>query len=200
MNKQEFLTSLRSALSGLPKADIEERIAFYGEMIDDRIEEGMSEEEAVAAIGTVDEIRKQTLKDIPLQKLVIEKVKPKRALRAWEIVLIALGFPVWFPLLMAAGSICLSVYLVFWTLIIALWAIEISLVGAVFSAIALAAVHTVQGSGLSALMSLGAAIFIAGLTIFAFYGCIAASKRIIKLTKKIGVGIKSLFVAKEKKQ
>ncbi len=200
MNKQEFLTSLRSALSGLPKADIEERIAFYGEMIDDRIEEGMSEEEAVAAIGTVDEIRKQTLKDIPLQKLVIEKVKPKRALRAWEIVLIALGFPVWFPLLMAAGSICLSVYLVFWTLIIALWAIEISLVGAVFSAIALAAVHTVQGSGLSALMPLGAAIFIAGLTIFAFYGCIAASKRIIKLTKKIGVGIKSLFVAKEKKQ
>ena len=200
MNKQEFLTSLRSALSGLPKADIEERIAFYGEMIDDRIEEGMSEEEAVAAIGTVDEIRKQTLKDIPLQKLVIEKVKPKRALRAWEIVLIALGFPVWFPLLMAAGSICLSVYLVFWTLIIALWAIEISLVGAVFSAIVLAAVHTVQGSGLSALMALGAAIFIAGLTIFAFYGCIAASKRIIKLTKKIGVGIKSLFVAKEKKQ
>ena len=200
MNKQEFLTSLRSALYGLPKADIEERIAFYGEMIDDRIEEGMSEEEAVAAIGTVDEIRKQTLKDIPLQKLVIEKVKPKRALRAWEIVLIALGFPVWFPLLMAAGSICLSVYLVFWTLIIALWAIEISLVGAVFSAIALAAVHTVQGSGLSALMPLGAAIFIAGLTIFAFYGCIAASKRIIKLTKKIGVGIKSLFVAKEKKQ
>ncbi|MBO6263865.1 MAG: DUF1700 domain-containing protein [Clostridia bacterium] len=200
MNKQEFLTSLRSALSGLPKADIEERIAFYGEMIDDRIEEGMSEEEAVAAIGTVDEIRKQTLKDIPLQKLVIEKVKPKRALRAWEIVLIVLGFPVWFPLLMAAGSICLSVYLVFWTLIIALWAIEISLVGAVFSAIASAAVQTVQGSGLSALMPLGAAIFIAGLTIFAFYGCIAASKGIIKLTKKIGVGIKSLFVAKEKKQ
>lgn len=200
MNKQEFLTSLRSTLSGLPKADIEERIAFYGEMIDDRIEEGMSEEEAVAAIGTVDEIRKQTLKDIPLQKLVIEKVKPKRALRAWEIVLIVLGFPVWFPLLMAAGSICLSVYLVFWTLIIALWAIEISLVGAVFSAIASAAVQTVQGSGLSALMPLGAAIFIAGLTIFAFYGCIAASKGIIKLTKKIGVGIKSLFVAKEKKQ
>ncbi len=33
MNKQEFLTDLRKALSGLPQDDIEERIAFYGEMI-----------------------------------------------------------------------------------------------------------------------------------------------------------------------
>ena len=37
MNKQEFLTQLRQGLSGLPQDDIEKRLTFYSEMIDDRI-------------------------------------------------------------------------------------------------------------------------------------------------------------------
>ena len=47
MNKEEFLSELRTKLSGLPQEDIEERISFYSEMIDDRMEDGISEEEAV---------------------------------------------------------------------------------------------------------------------------------------------------------
>ena len=50
MNKQEFLKNLRVSLSNLPQEEIEERIIFYSEMIDDRIEEGLSEEEAKAMI------------------------------------------------------------------------------------------------------------------------------------------------------
>ena len=45
ITKQEFLLQLREKLSGLPQADIDERVAFYGEMIDDRVEEGLTEEE-----------------------------------------------------------------------------------------------------------------------------------------------------------
>ena len=44
MNKQEFLAELRKGLSGLPQDDIEERLIFYDEMLEDRIEEGLSEE------------------------------------------------------------------------------------------------------------------------------------------------------------
>ena len=51
MDKHTFLTDLRGALSGLPQDDIEERVGFYGEMIDDRMEEGMSEEEAQAYVA-----------------------------------------------------------------------------------------------------------------------------------------------------
>ncbi len=51
MSKQEFLAQLKDGLSGLPQSDIEERVAFYEEMIDDRIEEGLSEEQAVSEIG-----------------------------------------------------------------------------------------------------------------------------------------------------
>lgn len=198
MNKQEFLTELRNALNGLPQEDIEERIAFYGEMIDDRIEEGMSEEEAVAGIGTVEEVRQQIMADIPLAKLVKETIKPKRRWRVWEIILIILGFPVWFPLLVAAGAVLLSLYVVAWSLIISLWAIEVSLWACVLIGAAVAAVYLTQGQALPALMMLGAGVFSAGVSIFMFFGCVAASKGIVKLTKKALLGIKSLFIRKER--
>ena len=77
MNKQEFLMKLRKALSGLPKDDIDERLTFYSEMIDDRMEDGIPEETAVCEIGTVDEIVAQIIADISLTKLVKEKISPK---------------------------------------------------------------------------------------------------------------------------
>jgi len=38
MDKKEFLSELEKRLQGLPKADIEERLEFYSESIDDRVE------------------------------------------------------------------------------------------------------------------------------------------------------------------
>ena len=69
MDKQEFLLRLRKELSGLPREDLEERLTFYSEMIDDRMEEGVSEEEAVAAAGSVDEILWQTVEEVPYNPL-----------------------------------------------------------------------------------------------------------------------------------
>ena len=56
MNKQEFLGVLRKGLSILQDDEAEERLSFYREMIDDRVEEGLTEEEAVREIGTPEEI------------------------------------------------------------------------------------------------------------------------------------------------
>jgi len=53
MNKQEFIEALYRRLSDLPWQDVEERLNFYGEMIEDHMEEGLSEEEAVASMGSV---------------------------------------------------------------------------------------------------------------------------------------------------
>ena len=66
MTKQEFLNKLGKGLSCLPQEDIEERLTFYSEMIDDRMEEGFSEEDAVLEIGDIDEIISQTIADIPI--------------------------------------------------------------------------------------------------------------------------------------
>ncbi len=198
MHKQEFLNALRERLSGLPESDLAERLSFYGEMIDDRIEEGLPEEEAVAQTGTVDEIARQILTETPLSRIVREKIKPKRSLRAWEIVLIVLGFPLWFPLLVAAVAVVISLYAVLWSLLIALWAVEIALWAGALGALAGAVLYFAQGHTPTAIAALGAALVLAGLAIFLLFGCRAASVGIVKLTKKIALGIKSLFVGKER--
>ena len=78
MNKQEFLNELRQGLNGLPQYDIEERVSFYSEMIDDRIEEGFSEADAVAAVGSIADIVFQVVSDTPLTKIVKQRTKNKK--------------------------------------------------------------------------------------------------------------------------
>ena len=118
MTKNEFLGALRLRLSGLSESDIEEHISFYSEMIEDRIEDGASEEDAVCGIGSVEDIAAQIIADIPLTKIAKERIKPKRRLRAWEIVLLAVGSPIWLSLGIAAAAVILALYVVIWALII----------------------------------------------------------------------------------
>lgn len=197
MGKQEFLDRLRAALSGLPREDIEERLTFYSEMIDDRVEEGLTEEQAVAEIGTVDEIVAQIMAEIPLSKLVKERVRPKRALRAWEIFLLVLGSPVWVPLLLAGIAVILAVYTAVWAVIVSLWAVEASLAGTALGGAMSAVFACFQGNGIAGVAMLGAGFVCAGASIFWFFGCRAVTKGILLLTKKTALGLKSLFIGKE---
>ena len=65
MNKTEFSQALRRALGKLPSYEVEQSIAFYEEMIADRMEDGMREEEAVAALGPVEAIAAQIIAETP---------------------------------------------------------------------------------------------------------------------------------------
>lgn len=66
MTKIEFLAALEQRLKGrLPDADIFNTLDFYSESIADHMEDGMSEEEAVAAIGTPEAVAAQILSDLP---------------------------------------------------------------------------------------------------------------------------------------
>ena len=56
MTKSDFLDLLREKISRLPEWEAAKTVVYYSEMIDDRIEDGMSEEEAVAALGSIDGI------------------------------------------------------------------------------------------------------------------------------------------------
>ena len=78
MTKVDFLAALKNGLSCLPQEDIVERLNFYSEMIDDRIGDGLSEENAVKETGDVNEIITQIIADVPLSKLIKQKIKPKR--------------------------------------------------------------------------------------------------------------------------
>ena len=197
MSKQEFLAQLRRGLSGLPQDDIEERLEFYSEMIDDRMEEGISEEDAVRDIGDVDGIVAQIVADTPLIKIVKDKMKTKRKISAWEIVLLAVGSPIWLSLLFAAFAVILSVYLALWSVIISFWAVFVSVAGCAFGGIAGGGVMALYGRAFEGIALIGAGIFCSGVAIFLFFGCKWATKGILWLTKKIAIGIKNCFLRKE---
>ena len=69
MNRKEFLNEVERRLHGLPAEDISKALDYFGEMIDDRTEDGMSEEEAVAEIGTAQEAAEGILMELPFQAL-----------------------------------------------------------------------------------------------------------------------------------
>ena len=210
MTKSEFLGALRLRLSGLPQSDVEERLLFYSEMIDDCIEDGTDEEEAVHAIGSVEDIAAQIIADVPLTRIAKERIKPKRRLRAWEIVLLAVGSPIWLSLGIAAFTVILALYVVLWSLIISLWAVFASLVacalGLTVAGIAMiggpyvfaGVIMASESHVFSGIALIGVGLVCAGLGIFLFFGCHAATKGAVLLTKKIALGIKKAFVGKEK--
>ena len=197
MSKQEFLARLRNGLAGLPGEDIEERISFYSEMIDDRMEEGLSEEEAVSAVGSVQEIVSQTIADIPLAKLARERVKANRRLTGWEILLLVLGSPIWLSLGIAGVAVIFSLYISLWSVIISLWAVFGSLVGCSFGSMVAGVVLACTGNVFPGMALIAAGLVCAGLSVFMLYGCKAATYGVLALTKKTVIGLKNRFMKKE---
>ena len=196
MSKDVFLSELRKRLAGLPQEDIEERLTFYSEMIDDRIEDGLSEEEAVAGIGSIDDIASQIMSEIPLSRIVRHKVKPERKLKGWEIALIIIGFPLWFPLLIAAGAIIFSLYIVIWVLAFSLYAVVFGMGIAAVAVIPASVMMMVTGNAMQGLYFIGMAMICAGIALLLFRLCASFSKSILGLTGKIANGIKHVFVGK----
>lgn len=128
MNQELFLQLLRKQLFALPEAERERCIEDYRAMIADRVEDGMTEEEAIAQLGSPEEIAEQILAEIPISTLVKECIRPKRRLRLWEIVLLILGAPLWLPLLAAAAAVAFSLLLALCSLVLALISFAVSLV------------------------------------------------------------------------
>lgn len=197
MTKMQFLMSLHDQLSGLPQDDVEQRLNFYSEMIEDRMEDGLSEEEAVAAVGPVEVIVAQIIEETPLVKIAKEKMRPKRRLKTWEILLLVLGSPLWLPLLVAAGAVILAVYASAWSVIVSLWATFGALIASAVAGLMAGIVLACSRSVLSGMVMLAAGMVCAGLAMLMFHGCKAATKGILILTKKFAVWLKNCWMKKE---
>lgn len=184
MTKLKFLMALKDRLSDLPQDEVEERLGFYSEMIEDRIEEGLSEEEAVSAVGSVEEIAAQIIADILPAKVTKPQTKPKRRMKAWEVLLIILGSPIWFSLLIAVLAVAVSIYASLWAVVISLWAVFVSMACVFVCGVVYCALLALRGNYLAGFAMTGAVLVCAGLTVFLFFGCGAATKGMLLLTKK----------------
>ena len=126
MNREEFITLLEKRLTGIPQDDIKKTVDYYNEIIFDQTEDGLSEEEVVNNLGSIDDIVKLTLSEVSFPKLMKEKLNLNRKLKTWEIVLISSTAIIWFPILIALLAVVLSLYVSLWSGVIALGASSIS--------------------------------------------------------------------------
>lgn len=197
MNKKEFLAALRAGLAGLPEADVQHWLDFYSEIIEDRMEEGMTESEAVADVGCVHDIVTQILSETPLPKLVHAKVKPKRPLKAWEIVLLVLGAPLWVPLLFAGALVVLACYAVLWACIITLYAVDLTAALGGLAGLVGSLLLAPSGELAARVFLLGAGLACLGLAVLLFFVFNQISVWILRLSKKALLALKFRFVQKE---
>lgn len=87
MTRDEFLGRLGELLACLPAEQVEETKAFYAEAIADRMEDGMSEEEAVAAMGAPGEVAEATLDDLPAVPRAIARTRRRSTALLWVLAL-----------------------------------------------------------------------------------------------------------------
>ena len=126
---------------------------------------------------------------------VSKKVKPQNSGKVWSIVLICVGSPVWISLIAAAFAVVISLFAAMWSCIASFWV--------AFAAFAAGTVGGVVYSGAFfssniplAFSALSATLILAGLTIFAFFGCKLATKGAVKITKITVLWLKNLFTKK----
>jgi uncharacterized membrane protein len=197
MTKQEFLDALRHALGGLPPKDVLDRLDFYREMIDDLMEDGLDEASAVASIGPVADVAAQIISDTPFLKIAKHRIRPKHRLQTWEIILLIIGSPLWFSLVVAAASVVLSLYVSLWAVVVSLWAAFASFVASALCGLVVGPIFMVTANVPAGIVLIGAALVCAGLAILSFFGCLAATKGTALLAGKIAFCIKKTFVRRE---
>ena len=166
MNKQQILAAVRLNAVSVPPEELSALLDYYAEMIDEAMDEGCSEEEAVARLGSWEEIREQILTfradttpvsspisepiGTPEQKNQTETgadtaapapVRTKKwkniSLPTWAVVLLILTSPVW-------GTVVLTLLIVLFAVVFSLVVIGAALVVSLFAvAIVLAVVGVV---------------------------------------------------------
>lgn len=200
MSRNEFLQQLAANLVGLPPEDVEHWLEYYTEMLDDRMEDGMSEQKAVASLGDPAGIVREILSQTPFAKLIKNKIRPKRKLQVWEIILICLGSPIWLSLAVSAVAIFFSVFVSLWAGIVSLWAVELSLAVSGVGCFLLFGLQIWIGYPVRSLMFLGTCFIALGLSYFGWYLCKYLTVLLCKLCKAFVLFVKSLFVEKEGKR
>lgn len=107
MTEKEYLDALNKALKWLPKPEKEICFNYAREMIEDRIENGLTETEAVAQLETPQQMAKAFLEDRGSLKFKFSL--PINS--AMTVILLILGFPLWGALLLAGLMILLAGFL-----------------------------------------------------------------------------------------
>lgn len=198
MTKAEYLSQIREKINGISTEDVEKNIEYYSEMIDDRIEEGMTEEEAVSQMDSPRKVADMILAETPITKLVEDKINSKKQFRAWEIVLIVLGAPIWLSLLIAVISVFFALAISVFAVLISFYAVGFAVGVAAIVGMIGAIMFAVSLNMNAALFMLGTGLICAGLLVLFVMAVKPVSVGIVRLCAWFGKVVKRMFVGKGK--
>ena len=191
MTKQLFLNELSAALHGLSREERYRTLSYYDELIDDRVEDGQSEEEAVESLGSPEQIAREILGE--------EEPAPStsKGRKVWLIVLLVLGFPLWGSLLLTAAILLLCVYLpVFLLGVMALAFLASALIGVVGTPFLIVDVGLLTGGLPAGLFQLGMSVALLGLAVLSALGFYFTGKATVKAGRAIWRWIRRSFAKK----
>ena len=128
LTKEKFILKLSLRLKDLDTSDIEKACEFYSKMIDDRVDDGMSKEEAIEALGPMDYIEASIRDNIRNNASFthicnndtlddILPIKEKRELNGSVLILLILSFPIWFSLIVLALALALAIFIGIWAVV-----------------------------------------------------------------------------------
>lgn len=182
MNKETFLTQLTNALSKMDPVERDRTVQYYREILEDQIEEGLPEEDAVAGMEPIEEIAARLLTENvppPNQK------QPRR--KTWLLIAAS-------PLLLIAGIILLSLFIAAWSVILSLFAVTAALAVCLIVGIGCLFLLLTTGYPLTALFLLGAGLFCGAIGIALFILVLYLSKQLIHLAAILLRSIRLWFI------
>ena len=208
MNKQTFLDLLSERLLSvtpekIAPSDAVRTLDYYKHKIDSSVEDGMPEEEAVAAVGHPDEVFRSVLEQFsPVREKEPASDRTEDGRSAgkspWRTVLLILTSPIWIPLLIAAAAIVFSLFVALWSLVISVWAIFVSLLASGVVVLASSVPMFFSGTMAEAFAAVGMGTAAVGAGLLFLVFSLIATRLAARLTACTFRGIISLFFRKER--
>ena len=129
MNKAQFCALLGNKLKlYLSPKEMYKTLNFFEEMIDDRIDEGLSEEEAVSQLGDINIIVDQILDEHNIEKKqtkLVWRFIPQKITSELGFIIGVLLFPVWITIFALGASLFIVILSIIFSIVLTIIAIFI---------------------------------------------------------------------------
>lgn len=188
MNRVEFLNLLKKRLKDISKEDLKRTLDYYNEIISDKIDDGISEKEAIKSLGSIDEIVNEVKNGISS-----ERKKSEKNSKGWKVALLISTFYIWVPILISIFAVIFSLYVSLWAIVVSLGAVGVSSIIVTPAGIIIGIIRICGGNTPAGIVIIGLSLVLAGIGILLCKATIELSKLSIKLLKKILQIIKHLF-------
>ena len=197
MNKTQFCALLENKLKPyLSPKEIYKTLSFFEEMIDDRIDEGLSEEEAVSQLGDIDIIVDQILDEHNIgkkQTKLVWRFVPRKIPTELGFIITVLLLPVWITIFSLGASLFIVILSIIFSIVLTIIAIFIGGILLILKS----PFYLIYERNISYFLdTLGFGFVNTGIGLIGIYSLLKMHKK----SRRDGVSIKTIFVKIFKKE